>query len=108
MRMGYLLLSLAIASEVAATLALKFANGFTRLWPSVGVATGYVLSFVLLGQVLKTLPVSFVYAVWSGIGTAAVAAIGFTILGEPVNWLKVSGIGLIIAGVVALNIGGAG
>jgi small multidrug resistance pump len=102
--MGYLLLSLAIISEVAATVALKFANGFTKLWPSIGVGAGYVLSFVLLGQVLKTLPVSLVYAVWSAVGTAAVAVIGFTVLGEPVSWLKVTGIALIIAGVVALEL----
>jgi small multidrug resistance pump len=103
---AYLLLWLAIASEVGATVALKFANGFTRLWPSLGVGAGYVLSFVLLGQVLKTLPVSAVYAIWSGVGTAAVAAIGFTLLGEPVSWPKLTGIALIIAGVVALNVGG--
>jgi small multidrug resistance pump len=104
--MAYLLLSLAIATEVAATMALKFANGFTRLWPTLGVVAGYVLSFVLLGQVLKTLPVSLVYAIWSGAGTAVVAAIGLTVLGEPVSWLKVLGIALVIAGVVALNLGG--
>ena len=76
------------------------------MWPTLGVVAGYMLSFVLLGQALKMLPVSLGYAIWSGAGTAAVAAIGFTMLGEPVNWLKESGIALVIAGVVALNLGG--
>ena len=104
--MAYLLLTLAIGTEVGATTLLKLADGFTRLWPSLGVVAGYVLSFVLLAQVLKSLPVSLVYAIWSGAGTAAVAAIGFSLFREPVGWLKICGIGLIIAGVVALNLGG--
>jgi small multidrug resistance pump len=102
----YLLLTFAIGSEIGATTLLKLANGFTRLWPSVGVAIGYLLSFVLLGQVLKALPVSLVYAIWSGAGTAAVAVIGLALFHEPVSWLKVAGIALVIAGVVALNLGG--
>ena len=105
--MAYLLLALAIASEIAGTVALKYTAGFTRLWPSVVVALGYVTSFALLGQVLKTVPVSVAYAIWSGAGTAIVAAIGFTVLGEPVSWLKITGIVLVVAGVVALNVGGA-
>jgi small multidrug resistance pump len=104
--MPYLLLALAIGTEVGATTLLKLANGFTRLWPSVGVAIGYVLSFVLLGQVLKTLPVSLVYAIWSGAGTAVVAAIGLSLFHEPVSVFKVFGIALVIGGVVLLNIGG--
>ncbi|GIH17531.1 DMT family transporter [Rugosimonospora africana] len=104
--MPYLLLALAIGTEIGATTLLKVANGFTRLWPSVGVVIGYVLSFILLGQVLKSLPVSLVYAIWSGAGTAAVAAIGLALFHEPVSWLKIGGIALVIAGVVALNLGG--
>jgi small multidrug resistance pump len=102
----YLLLTFAIGSEIGATTLLKLANGFSRLWPSVGVAIGYLLSFALLGQVLKALPVSLVYAIWSGAGTAAVAAIGLALFHEPVSWLKIAGIALVIAGVVALNLGG--
>ena len=104
--MAYLLLGVAIGAEIGATSLLKLADGFTKLWPSVGVIIGYALSLVLLGQVLKTLPVSLVYAIWSGAGTAAVAAIGLTLFHEPVSWLKIVGIALVIAGVVALNLGG--
>jgi small multidrug resistance pump len=103
---SYLLLSLAIGAEIGATSLLKVADGFTKLWPSLGVVAGYVLSFALLGHVLKTLPVSLVYAIWSGAGTAAIAAIGLTLFHEPVSWLKIVGIALVIAGVVALNLGG--
>jgi small multidrug resistance pump len=105
--MPYLLLSGAIAFEIAATSLLKVSAGFTRLWPAVGTLVGYTLSFVLLGQTLKTMPVSVAYAIWSGAGTAVIAAIGMVLLGEPVSLLKIGGIALVIAGVVALNLGGA-
>lgn len=104
--MAWVLLAIAIASEIAATTSLKQSEGFTKpLW-SVAVVIGYGFSFFLLSQVLKTIPVSVAYAVWSGVGTAVVAAIGMVVLGEPVSLLKVGGIALIIAGVVALNAGG--
>lgn len=104
--MPYLLLALAIGSEIGATTLLRLANGFSRLWPSIGVAIGYVISFALLGQVLKALPVSLVYAIWSGVGTAVVAVIGVALFHDPMSWLKIAGIALVIAGVVALNLGG--
>jgi small multidrug resistance pump len=95
-----------VGGEVTGTIALKYSDGFTRWVPTTVTAIGYVLSFVVLAQVAKHLPISVIYAVWSGIGTATVAAIGFTVLGEPVSLLKVVGVGLVIAGVVALNAGG--
>ncbi|MGN6031182.1 MAG: DMT family transporter [Thermomicrobiales bacterium] len=104
--MAWVLLAIAIASEIVATTSLKQSAGFTKpLW-SVVVVVGYAISFFLMSQVLKTIPVSVAYAVWSGAGTAVVAAIGMVVLGEPVSLLKVSGIVLIVAGVVALNAGG--
>ncbi|MGN6486153.1 MAG: DMT family transporter [Thermomicrobiales bacterium] len=104
--MAWVLLAIAIASEIVATTSLKQSAGFTKpLW-SVVVVVGYAISFFLMSQVLKTIPVSVAYAVWSGAGTAVVAAIGMVVLGEPVSLLKVGGIALIVAGVVALNAGG--
>jgi len=100
----YLLLALAIAAEVCATSCLKLTEGYTRLWPTVAVAVGYVLSFVLLGRALTRIPVSVAYAVWSGAGTAAVATIGAAAFGEPLGWPQWLGIALVIAGVVTLNI----
>jgi small multidrug resistance pump len=103
----YVLLAGAIGSEIAATTLLKQSVGFSRLWPSVGTVAGYLVSFALLSLALKTVPVSVAYAIWSGVGTAVIAAIGMVVLGEPVSLLKIGGIALIIAGVVALSLGGA-
>ncbi|TDD15308.1 DMT family transporter [Nonomuraea diastatica] len=106
--MAWLLLALAIASEVLATSALKLSNGFTHLGWSAVVAAGYIVSFVLLGQALRLhLEVGTAYAVWSGAGTAAIALIGAVFLGETLTPLKIGGILLIIGGVVVLNLAGA-
>lgn len=105
--MGYGLLAAAIAAEVAGTTAMKYSEGFTRLWPSLITVVGYVLAFSLLAQTLKTLSVGTAYAIWAGIGTAAVAAIGVLFMGEPAGPAKIAGIVLVIAGVVVLNLGGA-
>jgi small multidrug resistance pump len=105
--MGYLMLAGAIAAEVAATTAMKYTDGFTKLLPSVLTALGYVVSFALLAQTLKTVSVGTAYAIWAGVGTAAIAAIGITFLGEGMTAAKAVGIALIIGGVVVLNLGGA-
>ncbi|MBT2410018.1 multidrug efflux SMR transporter [Streptomyces sp. ISL-12] len=105
--MGYLLLVGAIAAEVAGTTAMKYSEGFSRLVPSLLTVAGYVISFTLLAQTLKTLSVGTAYAIWSGLGTAAIATIGVVFMGEGMTAAKAAGIGLIIVGVVVLNLGGA-
>ncbi|MCW3817550.1 multidrug efflux SMR transporter [Micromonospora sp. DR5-3] len=105
--MAYLFLLAAITSEVIGTSLLKATDGFTRLWPTVGLAVAYVASFFLLALAVKEIPVGVAYAIWSGLGTAAIMAIGATFLGEPLSVAKVAGAGLVIAGVVVLNLGGA-
>ncbi|MBX9393412.1 multidrug efflux SMR transporter [Streptomyces sp. TRM72054] len=105
--MGFLLLAGAIAAEVAATTAMKYSHGFTRLWPSLITALGYVVAFALLAQTLKTISVGTAYAIWSGVGTAAIAVIGMLFLGEGMTVAKAAGIALIVLGVVVLNLGGA-
>ncbi|CAL9556439.1 Multidrug transporter EmrE [Streptomyces sp. enrichment culture] len=105
--MGYLLLAGAIAAEVAGTTAMKYSEGFSRLWPSLLTLLGYLVSFGLLAQTLKTLSVGTAYAIWSGVGTAAIATIGIVFLGEGMTLAKAAGIALIIVGVVVLNLGGA-
>ncbi|GAB2738565.1 hypothetical protein GCM10027072_37100 [Streptomyces bullii] len=105
--MGYLLLAVAIAAEVAGTTAMKYSDGFSRLWPSLLTLLGYLVSFALLAQTLKTLSVGTAYAIWSGVGTAAIATIGMLFLGEGMTATKAAGIALIIVGVVVLNLGGA-
>ena len=101
-----LLLTLAIAAEVAATVSLRYAEGFTRLLPSVIVVLGYGASFYLLSHILRELSVGTTYAIWAGAGTAAIAVIGIVVLGEPATAVKLGSIALIIAGVIGLNLSG--
>ncbi|MGW0738085.1 DMT family transporter [Streptomyces sp. NPDC002851] len=105
--MGYGLLAAAIAAEVAGTTAMKYSEGFSKLWPSLGTIAGYLLAFTLLAQTLKTMQVGTAYAIWAGVGTAAVAMIGMFFLGESVNAARLAGIAFVIIGVVLLNLGGA-
>ncbi|MDP9799407.1 small multidrug resistance pump [Catenuloplanes nepalensis] len=105
--MAYLFLATAIGAEIVGTSLLKSTDGFTRLWPTVLVTACYVTSFWALSRTVQTIPVGVTYAIWSGVGTAAIAAIGAAFLGEPLSLTKVAGIGLVIAGVVTLNLGGA-
>jgi small multidrug resistance pump len=100
-----LLLSLAIVAEVAATVALRFTDGFTRVVPSTVVVLGYGISFWLLALVLRQLSLGTTYAVWSAAGTALIAAVGVFAFGEPATALKVASLALIILGVVGLNVG---
>lgn len=101
-----LLLSLAIAVEVAATAVLPKAAGFTQLGWSLLVVGGYGLSIWLLALVVRQMDVSVAYAVWSGAGTALVAVIGALYLGEQLNPVKALFLGLIVVGVVGLNLAG--
>ncbi|MFF4831021.1 DMT family transporter [Streptomyces sp. NPDC001315] len=105
--MGYLTLAGAIAAEVAATTAMKYSGGFSRLWPSLLTALGYVVAFALLAQTLKTVSVGTAYAIWAGAGTATIAVIGLVLFGEALTLAKVAGIVLIVGGVMVLNLGGA-
>ena len=101
--MVWMYLTTAIATEIAGTVALKYAHGFTRLVPSLIVVAGYALSFLFLSLTLRGLSVSVTYAVWSGAGTAAIALIGALALGEPLTALKAGSVALIVAGVIGLN-----
>jgi small multidrug resistance pump len=105
--MGYLTLAGAIAAEVAATTAMKYSQGFSRLWPSLLTALGYVVSFALLAQTLKSVGIGTAYAIWAGVGTATIAVLGLALFGEALTLTKIVGILLIVGGVVVLNLGGA-
>jgi small multidrug resistance pump len=101
-------LAVAIAAEVAGTVSLKLADGFSRLVPSIVVVAGYLLAFYSLSQALtRGLPVGVAYGIWAATGVAAIAVIGTLFLGETLTWVQVGGIGLVIAGVLALELGGA-
>ena len=105
--MAWVLLGLAIGTEIAATTALKASDGFTRLAPSVVVVVGYVLSFAFLARALRQLEVGVAYAIWSAVGTAVIAVIGILAFGESANPVKLVWIGLIVVGVVGLQLTGS-
>lgn len=104
---AWLLLALAILTEVVGTVALKESDGFTRLVPAIVVVLGYGLSFVFLALTLREIELGITYAIWAGAGTAAIAVIGIVALGESATALKLASLVLIIAGVVGLNLSGA-
>ncbi|GAA2791141.1 DMT family transporter [Crossiella cryophila] len=99
------LLALAIVFEVFATLMLKYSNGFTRLWPTVGLVCGYALAFYLEAQVIRLgVPVGVTYAIWAGSGIVLVAVAGKVLFADAVNGLTLAGIGLIVAGVLVVQV----
>ncbi|WP_259314066.1 DMT family transporter [Capillimicrobium parvum] len=100
----WLMLTLAICSEVIGTSALRASEGFTRPVPIAVTAVTYALSFYLLALVMRHLDLSLTYAIWSGAGTAAIAAVGVLWFGEGFGAVKAFGIALVIAGVVVVNL----
>ncbi|ERI16343.1 MULTISPECIES: DMT family transporter [Brucella] len=100
----YAILAIAIVSEVIGTLSLKASEGFTRLGPSMIVIVAYGLAFYFLSLTLKSIPVGIAYAIWSGIGVTLVALIGWLLFGQKLDLAAVLGMGLIIAGVIVLNL----
>lgn len=102
--MSWTYLVLAIIAEVVATTALKASDGFTRLQPSVITAVGYAIAFYLLALALKTIPVGIAYAIWSGVGIVAIAILGYMVFDQALDAAGMAGIGLILAGVVVLNV----
>ena len=104
---SWFLLVVAIAAEVGGTTCLKLSDGFSKLAPSMGVVGLYAVSFVCLASVLKTIDMGVAYAIWSGLGTALVAAAGIVVFGEPLGGARIISIGLIIVGVVGLQLAGA-
>ena len=94
----------AVLSEVTATTALKFSEGFTKLVPSVVVVVGYGLSFYLLSLSLKVIPLGTAYALWSGIGIVLTVIAGLILWREPLDWARGVGIFLIMLGIVIINL----
>lgn len=106
--MTYVLLALAIASEVTATISLRLSDGFTKVIPAIIVVVGYATSFVFLAQVLnRGLEVGIAYAIWAAAGVTLIALIGAVFLGDGLTLIQVGGIVLVIAGVAALELGAA-
>src|SRR5215213_8413852 len=104
MTVAWFLLITAGLLEIVWAIALKYSDGFTRLWPSVIGLIAALVSFVLLTMALKSLPVGTAYAVWVGIGTLGVALTGMIALGESTSPIRLSLLALILFGVAGLKV----
>lgn len=101
---AYLCLAVAIVGEVIATSLLKSSEGFTRLWPSVGVAIGYLVAFYFLSATLKTIPIGIAYAIWSGVGIVLISLVGWVVHEQRLDLAAIAGMALIAAGVIVINV----
>lgn len=102
--MNWIFLGVAIVAEVIATTALKASDGFTRAGPGALSAIGYLVAFYFLALTLRTIPVGIAYGIWSGVGIVAIAIIGWVRFGQALDTAALVGIGLIVAGVLVLNL----
>jgi small multidrug resistance pump len=100
----YALLAIAIVAEVIATSAMRASEGFSRLLPATVVVIGYGIAFYCLSLTLKTIPVGIVYAVWSGAGIVLITLVALVLYRQVPDVPALIGLGLIIAGVVVLNV----
>lgn len=101
--MAWTYLLIAGVLEVVWAIGLKYTQGFSRFWPSVGTAIALVLSFIFLAKALRSLPVGTGYAVWTGIGAVGTAILGMILFGESRDLVKIVSIGLIVAGMIGLR-----
>ena len=102
--MAWIYLTIAGLFEVGWAIGLKYTEGFSRILPSLWTLTAMVLSIVLLGLALKTLPVGTAYAVWTGIGAIGTVLLGIYLFGEPATVARLSCIGLILSGIIGLKL----
>jgi quaternary ammonium compound-resistance protein SugE len=102
--MAWIVLTLAGLFEIGWAVGLKYTAGFTRLWPTLWTAASMVVSVVLLGVAMNSLPLGTAYAVWTGIGTIGTAILGILLFGEPTSMLRLACIGLIAAGITGLKL----
>ncbi len=102
--MAWILLGIAGLCEVGFTTAMKYADGFTKLLPSLVFALLYIASAVLLAQAVKTLPLGTAYAVWTGIGAVGTAVIGVALFGDPATLTRIFFLGMIVIGIVGLKL----
>ena len=102
--MPWILLVLAGLFEVGWAIGLKYTDGFTKLWPTVGTVAAMAISLGLLGIAMKSLPVGTAYAIWVGVGAVGTVILGIVLFQEPTNALRLISVGLIIAGLVGLKL----
>lgn len=102
--MAWIVLLIAGVLEVAWAIGLKYTDGFTRLWPSVGTSVAMIASVVLLAIAMRSLPVGTAYAVWTGIGAVGTVILGIILFAEPMTAARLACIALIVAGIVGLKL----
>jgi quaternary ammonium compound-resistance protein SugE len=102
--MNWILLVIAGLFEICWAIGLKYTEGFSRLWPTVGTVLSMGLSVGLLGIAMKTLPVGTAYAVWVGVGAIGTAILGMVLLNEPASVARLLSLSLILAGIVGLKL----
>lgn len=102
--MAWTALFLAGLFEVGWAVGLKYTDGFTRFWPTVGTVASMIVSLGLLGIALKSLPLGTAYAIWTGIGTVGTVLLGIALLGESADAVRLGCIVLIVAGILGLKL----
>lgn len=102
--MNWMILILAGLLEIAWAIGLKYTEGFTRLWPTVGTVLAMLISLGLLGIAMKSLPVGTAYAVWVGVGAVGTAILGIVLFNEPANAGRLFSLALILAGIIGLKL----
>jgi quaternary ammonium compound-resistance protein SugE len=102
--MAWIWLGIAGLLEIVWAVGLKYAHGFTRLWPTVVTTVAMLATYVFLAQAVKTIPLGTAYAIWTGVGTVGAALLGMVLFGEPARLDRLLCIGLIVAGVVGLRL----
>ncbi|HIY71925.1 MAG TPA: quaternary ammonium compound efflux SMR transporter SugE [Candidatus Luteimonas excrementigallinarum] len=105
--MPWIILFLAGLFEIAWAIGLKYTEGFTRLWPSLGTLAAMGVSFYLLAVAMRSLPLGTAYAVWVGVGAVGTAILGIFLFQEPANAGRLVSLGLIVAGIVGLKLASA-
>lgn len=103
-RMKYVVLAAAIVAEVVATTAMKQSDGFSRLPWTIVTVVGYAIAFYLLSLTLKSIPTGIAYAIWSGVGIVLISVFAWAFHGQKLDTPAVVGMGLIVAGVVVMNV----
>ncbi len=101
---AWIMLGLAGLFEIVWAIGLKYADGFTRLWPSVITIAAMIVSMYLLALAVRTLPIGTAYAVWTGIGAVGAALLGMMLFAESANLVRLGCIALIVAGIVGLKL----
>jgi quaternary ammonium compound-resistance protein SugE len=103
-QLAWIILVIAGLFEVGWAIGLKYTEGFTRLWPSVGTVLAMIMSLWLLGIAMKSLPVGTAYSVWVGVGAVGTVILGIALLGEPANPGRLVSVAFIVGGIMGLKI----